>query len=195
MARPQTLQFLRHGRLLSGKVFRFFVETWNWIVRAFSNLRGDAELNGEEGLIYVDRSDPDAPVIRFRKDRLPHYSGQTVTVSADGPFSPVYDTEGEDPDVVTAFRNGYFMDAGATVYMSDGALSIPGTDGFIALKAGTTTATAGSASLACYPTLAALQQAQSDAEFFVVPLYFVAGSKIVLDLRRIPHVYRSEVLG
>ena len=65
MAKPPRLEKLRHGRLLSGKVFRFFVETWNWLVGAFDNMRGDADINPAQGSISIDRTDPDNPVIRF----------------------------------------------------------------------------------------------------------------------------------
>ena len=65
MAKPPRLEKLKHGRLLSGKVFCFFVETWNWLVGAFDNMRGDADINPNEGMITVDRTDPDNPVIRF----------------------------------------------------------------------------------------------------------------------------------
>lgn len=70
MARPPNLQKLRHDRLLCGRVFRFFVETWNWIVAVVDNFRGDGDINGQEGFLTVDRSDPDAPVVRLRLDRL-----------------------------------------------------------------------------------------------------------------------------
>ena len=65
MARPAILQRLRHGRLLCRGVFRFFVETWNWLVGYVDNLKGDADLNPRLGHVVVDRADPDAPVIRL----------------------------------------------------------------------------------------------------------------------------------
>lgn len=69
-ARPSILQFLQHGKLLCGKVFGGFVETWNYLVEAFDNLKGDAELDPENGIIYVDRSDASHPVIRTKSDRI-----------------------------------------------------------------------------------------------------------------------------
>ena len=194
MARPPTIQKLRHNRLLCGRVFRFFVETWNWLVGYVDNMKGDADVNPQNGHIVVDRTDPDHPVIRFRADRLPKGGGgEAVDVPADGPFSPVYDTEGEDEEVVTGFQNCYWMNGGMTVHMS-GTRSIPGTDGFIALKAGATPSTSGTATLYCYANLAALQAAQRDVAYFIVPLYVVSSSKITLDLRRMPVVYSAEVL-
>ncbi len=70
MARPQRIEKLRHGRLLCGSVFRFFVETWNWLTAYVDNMRGDAETDPQSGYITIDRADPDHPVIRFRADKV-----------------------------------------------------------------------------------------------------------------------------
>lgn len=70
MARPPRLELLRHGRLLCGSVFRFFVETWNWLVGYVDNMKGDADVNPQSGYITIDRTDPDHPVIRFCADKL-----------------------------------------------------------------------------------------------------------------------------
>ena len=193
--RPNVIQKLRHGRLLAGRVFRFFVETWNWLTAYVDNMRGDADANPQSGYITVDRTDPDAPVIRLRIDRLPKGGspGDPVAVSADGPFSPVYNAEGEDPDVVTGFRNCFWQNGGVTVQMSDQS-SIPGSSGFIALKAGALPSTTGTATLECYATFAAMQTAQRDTSHFIVPLYRVASSKITLDMRRMPVVYTFEMI-
>lgn len=119
--------------------------------------------------------------------------GSVPAVSdVDGPFSPLYDTSGSDPEVVTGLTNCYWQSGGVTQHMAD--QQRPGTDGFIALKAGATPTTSGTAALCCYANLAALQAAQRDVAYFIVPLYVVASSKIVLDLRNIPHVYTAEVL-
>ncbi len=75
MARPQALQFLKHGKLLCGSAFRLFVETWNWLVGYVNNIKGDYDVNPKNGFIVVDRSDPDSPVIRFRTDNLPAAGG------------------------------------------------------------------------------------------------------------------------
>ena len=70
MVRPQRLEKLRHGRLLCGSVFRFFVETWNWLTAYVDNMKGDAETDPQSGYITIDRADPDHPVIRFRADKV-----------------------------------------------------------------------------------------------------------------------------
>ena len=189
--KPQILAKLRHGKLICQAIYPTFVETWNWLVRFTSTMKGDADVNPQAGYITIDRTDPDHPIIRFRADRLPQAG--VVEVSADGPFSPIYDTEGEDPEVVTGFANCYWQNAGVTQHMSD--QTIPGTDGFIALKAGATSATNGTATLYCYANLAALQAAQQDVAYFIVPLYRIVGSKITLDMRRMPVVFTAEVLS
>ena len=83
MARPPIVQKLRHDRLLCGAVFRFFVETWNWLTSWVDNAKGDAEVDPQKGYITIDRSDPDSPIIRFRADRLPTTSGGGSTVVPD----------------------------------------------------------------------------------------------------------------
>ncbi len=69
-ARPSILQFLQHGKLLCGKVFGGFVETWNYIVESFDNFKGEADLDPENGIIYIDRADATHPVIRVKSDRI-----------------------------------------------------------------------------------------------------------------------------
>lgn len=69
MARPPRIEKLRHGRILCGSVFRFFVETWNWLVGYVDNMKGDADVNPQAGHITIDRTDPDHPVVRFRADK------------------------------------------------------------------------------------------------------------------------------
>ena len=55
--------------------------------------------------------------------------------------------------------------------------------------------TNGTATLYCYANLAALQAAQQDVAYFIVPLYRIVGSKITLDMRRMPVVFTAEVLS
>ena len=81
MARPPRIEKLRHGRLLCGSVFRFFVETWNWLVGYVDNMKGDADVNPKAGYITIDRTDPDHPVVRFRADKAAEHSGTVEFVS------------------------------------------------------------------------------------------------------------------
>jgi len=58
---------LKHGKALCGKVFRTFVETFNWHTSFCLNLKGDGDFPGSNGNITLDRSNPDFPVIRFKE--------------------------------------------------------------------------------------------------------------------------------
>lgn len=75
MARPATLQFLKHGKALCRAVFGGFVETWNYAIARADNLRGDADVNPSEGCIHVDNANPECPVIRLDKSKLPQSGG------------------------------------------------------------------------------------------------------------------------
>ena len=77
MARPNILQRLKHGKLLTALTFPRFVETFNWLVGAFDNLKGDADVNPRNGCIHVDRTDPDVPVIRLDPLNLPAGGGSS----------------------------------------------------------------------------------------------------------------------
>lgn len=58
------LEYLRHGKALCGKVFRRFVETFNFHNDFVSNLKGDADLPVVGGKLHLDRTDERHPVIR-----------------------------------------------------------------------------------------------------------------------------------
>ena len=63
-----TIEYLKHGKALCGKVFAAFVETFNWHNDFCKNLKGDADLPGKAGAtgrITVDRTDPSNPIIRL----------------------------------------------------------------------------------------------------------------------------------
>ena len=61
------LEYLRHGKALCGKVFRRFVETFNFHNDFISNLKGDADLQVVGmGHVNVDRTDERHPVIRCK---------------------------------------------------------------------------------------------------------------------------------
>ena len=68
MAKPSYLQTLDKGKLLTGKNFPEFANTWNYAVNRLSNLKGDRDANPQSGKITVDESDPEHPIIRFVKD-------------------------------------------------------------------------------------------------------------------------------
>ena len=68
--KPTILQKLQHGKILCGKVFSTFVETWNYICRRVENIQGDADVNPTKGFVKVDNTDPEHPVIRLDNTNL-----------------------------------------------------------------------------------------------------------------------------
>lgn len=93
MARPQILQKLNHDKILSQKNFPDFVETFNYAVNRIENLKGDRDLDPQDGNILVDNSNPEHPVIRFVKTELSGinpptpisgYTGTIPTISSVG---------------------------------------------------------------------------------------------------------------
>ena len=64
------LQYLRHGKALCGKVFKRFVETFNYHNDFIANLKGDGDLSTSDGCINLDRTDPTHPVIRLNRNNL-----------------------------------------------------------------------------------------------------------------------------
>ena len=80
MARPQFLQLLRHGKLLTAANFPQFVETFNYLVSRCENLKGDDDNEFGQGKITVDNADPEHPVIRF-VGKMPSGGGGEVTVT------------------------------------------------------------------------------------------------------------------
>ena len=98
MQRPQTLQFLKHGKILCRAVFGRFVETWNWLVSAFDSLHGDGDKG--PGYIVVDKSVAGSPCIRFDAQRFLRDCNVVVDgnyVHVPGNFEPEFEAvETED---------------------------------------------------------------------------------------------------
>lgn len=86
MARPQNLQELRHGKLLTENNFPAFVDTFNYVVRRLDNLVGDRDTNPQTGTIRVDNTDPEHPVIRCDK---PILSSEEGVANGDSDLSGV----------------------------------------------------------------------------------------------------------
>lgn len=66
MAKPQVMQRLQHGKLLTQKNFAQFVDTWNYIVERLEGIKGDYQIDPHQGHIVFDNTDPEHPVIRIR---------------------------------------------------------------------------------------------------------------------------------
>lgn len=92
MARPVLLQMLQRGKILCGKLFPGFAETFNYAVSRCENLKGDRDTDPQSGHITVDNADPEHPVIRLAK--LPAGGGAGEGASGKVPVvtSVAYDT-------------------------------------------------------------------------------------------------------
>jgi len=83
MARPQNLQELRHGKLLTENNFPAFVDTFNYAVRRIENIVGDRDTNPQTGTIRVDNTDPEHPVIRCDRPILSGNGGAVAFGDSD----------------------------------------------------------------------------------------------------------------
>ena len=82
MAKPQLLQKLTHDKLLTKTNFPQFVETYNYTVNRCENIKGDGDEYGQ-GLIQVDNTDPEHPIIRVNYDNLKSEYLEQTTPDAD----------------------------------------------------------------------------------------------------------------
>lgn len=96
MAKPQLLQKLTHDKLLTKTNFPQFVETYNYTVNRCENIKGDGDEYGQ-GLIQVDNTDPEHPIIRVNYDNLKSdYLEQTTPDSdiSDEVYEKFYEVQG-----------------------------------------------------------------------------------------------------
>ena len=188
--KPQILTELKHGKFICRAVYPTFVATWNWLVRFSSTMKGDFDVNPKAGLITVDRTDPDHPVIRFRQDRLPASKVYT------GPFNPVSNDDG----IVTGFEYCYFQVGGLTFHIAD--VDFSGADCIVALKIPVTTDTSPSeaevvsfAGLEDGEAYNALIAAQTQVGYEYVPLFILDDNRRVkVDFRAIPTFQNEEMI-
>lgn len=98
-----TIEYLKHGKALCGKVFAAFVETFNWHNDFCRNLKGDADLPGKAGAtgrITVDRTDPSNPIIRLESPYVSNGEDpeeKPEPEEPEDPYVPPTD-EPENPD-------------------------------------------------------------------------------------------------
>ncbi len=83
-------QKLKHGKLLTGKNFPRFVETFNDVVDKTTNIKGDYDIDARRGFISIDKTIQTHPVVRLMNvDELinPVLSAAgEIKVSADSEF-------------------------------------------------------------------------------------------------------------
>lgn len=83
-------QKLKHGKLLTGKNFPRFVETFNDVVDKTTNIKGDYDIDARRGFISIDKTIQTHPVVRLMNvDELinPVLSAVgEIKISADSEF-------------------------------------------------------------------------------------------------------------
>ena len=177
--RPAVLCKLEKGKVIDAQ--NGFVDTFNWMVDFINNLKGDGDLDRSKN-ITLDVSKDDHPVVRFKSGGF--------AVGGDGAFAPV--CGGDDPDVVTALVNCYYQVGGRTKKLGDYSVSA-GMNGVLALRYDATGRT-DSASVQTYASTGAMEYEQNDERYVIVPLFVLEDGKVVVDMRRLPHVQVAEVL-
>lgn len=182
MARPQTLQMLTTGKALCGKNFPAFAETYNYIANRVENLRGDHDLNQQNGYISVDDTDPEHPVIRLAK--IPDGTGGSASV-LPGCF---------DLDDDYNFINRYYRVEQFLYELGECSVSGAGLYYIFLPQSGQ-----GDASVASVESVSAYNSLAANLESSVIPLYLVSesddGGYSVVDLRNVPTAAVWSVTG
>lgn len=117
-------------------------------------------------------------------------SGYGAELSKDytGPFAPVRGASG-----VESLTNCYYQAGGYTRKIAEDPSIAANTSGVVALRYDATQQS-DSGEVVVYADLAAVQAAQADQHYVIVPLYVMEDSEIVVDLRLMPHVQVAEAL-
>lgn len=145
----------------------------------------------------VGGTDKSISVSQYVSGMVSLYAKSSVDNAIAGPFAPIIEEESEGSEEsgeerVIGYENCYWMSGGVLRTIND--QHSPGDDGFVALREGATPDTIGTASLVIYSDIAALQEAQQDPAYFIIPLYKMEGGLIALDLRSTPQSQMAEVL-
>ena len=175
---PFQLQFLKRGKALCSAAFPTLVESWNWMASALSNMKGDHDVNQDDGHISVDWTAPDHPVIRCVSCKAKSDGGSSAEV---GPSAWQLTGFGTSSPML---ENCFFMNAGQLMGGDDISLaSVVSADstGFICASFALGDAPTASAQL--YATLDDVQTAQKDLDNYVVPLWYVRAEDDIVDLR------------
>ena len=176
------LQYLRHGKALCGKVFKRFVETFNYHNDFIANLKGDGDLPMSDGCINLDLVDPKHPVIRLNKQKLalpdPKQGGAQSPGRFDITIEEGEEDEDSEPSHTATFSNCYYDVGGKTYETSVEELELSGGE-IVALKV-TATGSSPSAEIVTYGSLADLQSAQGNKDYYVRPLYKI-GSEFAIE--------------
>lgn len=195
-------QYLKSGLALCGKAFPRFVQTFNWLVDATSNLKGDADCGADGGgRITVDKTDFAHPVIRC-----------TGCNGGGGGVTPAISSANESAWMLTVGDNGafrldncYWMAGGEA--KECGALS--GTDTkqtgerFICVEFDLTDSGAKRPTATVLDTISSIKVAQQNMDKYVVPMWILRttededGEKTttLVDLRTMAYVQVFDFIG
>lgn len=182
-------QRLKHGKALCGKVFAGFVETFNALVDFKDNLKGDDDVARGCGYISVDRTKKDRPIIRFNAEKL-NLPEATENYPKRFDIRQKTTEEGEPVDGWFLFDNPYYSVGGKT-YIFEGAEISSASNCIIALRLRADSPSV-SPEMWKYGNIYALQNAQSDTSYYIVPLYTINQGKIALDWRVGPDFSMGE---
>lgn len=69
--------------MLTKKNFPTFVDTFNYMLGRIDNIKGDKDINPQSGVISVDNTDPDHPVIRCDVNKIPNVNGEKLVGDSD----------------------------------------------------------------------------------------------------------------
>ncbi len=187
------LQFLTRGKALCGKTFPHFANTWNRVVHAVTNLKGDADVDAAQGRIKVDFADPDHPVIRCVNCKGGGGGSSAGGGSAlPGAFELVQTLDDAGTSVTAReVRNLYANFGGVTRQCSAASTTVATGDGVVYASFDISAGNDGSVTLGLAESVSAVIEMQSDLSRYVVPLYVCTGVEVV-DLRNAPQVQIFE---
>lgn len=186
------IQLLEKGLALCGRNFQGFVDAWNHVVNRSAHIRGDGDTDPENGLITVDNSNVDHPVIRLDRSKL-KADGSSGASAADLSASAFGLVEEKDESGTVTGRtvvNCWWNQGGVTRTGAD--VSIGTSEGVVYLKIAAT-GQGGSGFEVAVGTLEGVQSMQQDPSLYVVPLYSISGGSVV-DLRTAPQLQMVEFL-
>lgn len=63
--RPNGIQHIQHDKALNKKNFPLFAETFNYTVDRADNIKGDGDVDPQNGFVHVDNTNPEHPIIRL----------------------------------------------------------------------------------------------------------------------------------
>lgn len=180
------LQYLRHGKALCGKVFKRFVETFNYHNDFIANLKGDGDLQKSDGCIEIDRTDPTHPVIRLNKQKLDLEQGGSPL---PGLFEPKFKTD-DNGDRKVVFTYPYYM-VGTRLYRcEDESVTMSPEEGIYCLVVNLQNAQAG---VEKFDDFSAIQTRAANPDESIKPLFeFGEDGSPVRDFRNMPTVATQE---